>query len=237
MTALKDPLAGIVGGEVSDPFDGSATDAVAFDWHGQPRENNGRFTFGKLNSEEYKPFDGYSSSVEEEMPGICYANNVKTTLEKEAIKAYTTNSEDKEINYKVINDYLNGKINPAPEVKTKLDETIHQIDGCIQSETTRNILLYRGQDKPASFFSVGDRIINRGFTSTSISEGVAHEFAFENNGCTIGIKVPKGTKALFIGGGSSFEQDEGEMLFGRNGIITITKVEDGRVEGEFSYEK
>jgi hypothetical protein len=118
-----------------------------------------------------------------------------------------------------------------------LDETIHQIDGCIQSETTRNILLYRGQDKPASFFSVGDRIINRGFTSTSISEGVAHEFAFENNGCTIGIKVPKGTKALFIGGGSSFEQDEGEMLFGRNGIITITKVEDGRVEGEFSYEK
>ncbi|MBQ3391096.1 MAG: hypothetical protein IJG56_01665 [Clostridia bacterium] len=49
MTALKDPLAGIVGGEVSDPFDGSATDAAAFDWHGQPREDNGRFTFGKLN--------------------------------------------------------------------------------------------------------------------------------------------------------------------------------------------
>jgi hypothetical protein len=49
VTALKDPLAGIVGGEVSDPFDGTATDAAAFDWHGQPREDNRRFTFGKLN--------------------------------------------------------------------------------------------------------------------------------------------------------------------------------------------
>lgn len=47
VTSLKDPMAGI-GGEVFAPFEGPAADALTLDYPGQPREEDGKFTFGKL---------------------------------------------------------------------------------------------------------------------------------------------------------------------------------------------
>lgn len=48
-TALRDPLMGLgYGGEESAPFEGNARDEAVLDYKGQPREKNGRFTFGKL---------------------------------------------------------------------------------------------------------------------------------------------------------------------------------------------
>ena len=56
LTALRDPLMGLgfetpegeTGGEVSGPFEGTARDAIALDYPGQPREKNGRFAEGKM---------------------------------------------------------------------------------------------------------------------------------------------------------------------------------------------
>lgn len=47
VTQLRDPISGL-GGEVSDPFDVPMADSMTIDYKGQPREENGRFTFGKL---------------------------------------------------------------------------------------------------------------------------------------------------------------------------------------------
>ena len=48
-TALRDPLMGLgYGGEEPAPFEGNARDEAVLDYKGQPREKNGRFTFGKL---------------------------------------------------------------------------------------------------------------------------------------------------------------------------------------------
>lgn len=46
VTALKDPLAGIP--EDPGPFEVSVADAWTFDYPGQPREENGKFSFGKM---------------------------------------------------------------------------------------------------------------------------------------------------------------------------------------------
>lgn len=48
-TALRDPLMGLgYGGEEPAPFEGNTRDGAVLDYKGQPREKNGRFTFGKL---------------------------------------------------------------------------------------------------------------------------------------------------------------------------------------------
>ena len=46
VTALRDPLAGL--GLEEGSFEQSTGDAMALDYKGQPREKNGRFTYGKL---------------------------------------------------------------------------------------------------------------------------------------------------------------------------------------------
>ena len=54
-TALRDPLIGMgyeppeSAGEETESFEWKAKDSSAEDYKGQPREKNGRFTFGKLN--------------------------------------------------------------------------------------------------------------------------------------------------------------------------------------------
>lgn len=49
VTALRDPLAGLgYGGEEEDPFELDTGDGLTIDYKGQPREKNGRFTYGKL---------------------------------------------------------------------------------------------------------------------------------------------------------------------------------------------
>ena len=50
VTALRDPLAGLGYGEDSGGLEGAAMDEMILDYKGQPREKNGRFSFGKMNS-------------------------------------------------------------------------------------------------------------------------------------------------------------------------------------------
>ena len=47
VTSLKDPLSGL-GGSAFDPFELPVADSLTLDYKGQPQEENGRFTFGKL---------------------------------------------------------------------------------------------------------------------------------------------------------------------------------------------
>lgn len=47
VTSLKDPISGLEG-SVFDPFELPVADSLTLDYKGQPREENGRFTFGKL---------------------------------------------------------------------------------------------------------------------------------------------------------------------------------------------
>lgn len=50
VTALRDPLMGLGYGEEPEPFTQETGDAMALDYKGQPREKNGKFTYGKLNA-------------------------------------------------------------------------------------------------------------------------------------------------------------------------------------------
>ena len=60
-TALKDPLSGI-GGEVSSPFDVTVADFMTIDYKGQPRDENGKFTFGKLGGKRKSSLKKQSKS-------------------------------------------------------------------------------------------------------------------------------------------------------------------------------
>jgi len=55
VTALRDPLAGLgYGGEEAAPFEQNTGDGLTLDYKGQPREKNGRFSYGKLGGSSTK---------------------------------------------------------------------------------------------------------------------------------------------------------------------------------------
>ena len=60
-TALKDPTAGIWG-EVSGPVDVTVADFMTIDYKGQPRDENGKFTFGKLGGKRKSSLKKQSKS-------------------------------------------------------------------------------------------------------------------------------------------------------------------------------
>ena len=131
---------------------------------------------------------------------------------------------------------MNGTASFDEEDTKTLDETIKQIDSSISGKTDSNMMVYRGIAIGAGDIDVGDVISNAGFTSTSAVKDVADDFANYYGGTTISIKIPAGTKALFIGYNTGGDFDEAEVLFGRGASIKIVGKEDGAIVGELSYE-
>lgn len=197
-------------------------------------DNLGRFSSANGTAGgSFKIYDDYSSSVVEDQPQISYEERVQSYSQKEALANYT--SGHGLLNYENTNDYLNGKKKFSAEDQKQLDENIAKIDSCIKGKTDKDIMVFRGIAADINDIEVGDEILNKGYTSTATSKGIADDFANYYEGTTISVRVPKGTAALFIGYNTAGDFDETEMLFGRNAKITIVEKTGNEVIGELSY--
>lgn len=188
---------------------------------------------GKVTNSDGVEFETYEDErqVVKSNPDIAYGENVLTEEQVEAVRLYSGGG------YESINRISNGKYDYMPQ--EAIDYYKRQadiLDTAIQSETSTNMIVYRGISVSSDDIDVGDRISTQGFTSTSFSESVSRSFAGPMEvGTVFEVEVPAGTKALLLGSKSTCNW-ECEILFGRKGAITVTeKVGQGQVKGVFSY--
>lgn len=73
VTELRDPLSGI-GGEEPNPFEVAVTDRMTLDYPGQPREEDGKFSFGKMLTKEDESSKLQSSTQKVRLPDGTMAN-------------------------------------------------------------------------------------------------------------------------------------------------------------------
>ena len=116
--------------------------------------------------------------------------------------------------YQDINDFLNGKY---PDYKYG-NEIIKEIDDAMSNyELKDDIIAFKGTSKNHyESKKIGDIINMKMYNSTALNENIAKTFLSEKkNPIMLEIRVPKGTKCLYIGNNSSYEF-ESELLLGRN---------------------
>lgn len=171
----------------------------------------------------------YSSDIDDNQPSIGYDKNVNTPSKQSALAEYTAGDYDS------INSYLSGTKSFSDADKERISKTVEQIDSCITGKTDRDMMVYRGIAIDKGSLSVGDEIVNKGYTSTSAVKSVADDFANYYGGTTLSLKVPKGTEALGIGSHTNGNFDEAEVLFGRGAKIKIVEIGDDGVIGEVTY--
>lgn len=106
-----------------------------------------------------------------------------------------------------------------------------------------NIITYRGtSEKYYEGCKVGDTFEGKVFYSTSVNKDVAKAFAddateysdHESKGVLLEIKVPKGSKALYIGKNTDYKPDgytvnEYELLLSNKTKYKIEKIENGKI--------
>ncbi|AYV92563.1 Phage head morphogenesis protein [Fusobacterium necrophorum subsp. funduliforme] len=109
--------------------------------------------------------------------------------------------------YLDVNDYLLKKKNN----NNFLDKIIDTIESVMDEfETDENILAYRGiKDWHYRNIQIGDVIETGMFTSTSLSESVAKDFA---RSTVFEIEIPKGTKGIYIGRNSAYPHEREFLL-------------------------
>jgi hypothetical protein len=146
-----------------------------------------------------------------------------TPEEHHAIKQYTSTE------YAVINRYhRTGKLPDNLHYNIPDEEKIKDFSGRIDSaiakhKTTKGIHVYRGiTPEDGNSFKKGKRYTDKGFVSTSLDPGTAHFFStmdfLPGTGHVVHIKVPKGSKALYMNQQNltSAHEAEHEVLLPRN---------------------
>lgn len=191
----------------------------------------------KVTYKEYVYKNGYDYEKENEK--TLYENNVKTEAQRKALKDYAEEESKGKIsnNYENINGYYNKTKQFSKVDAESLENAAEQIESCIKGKTDKDIYTFRGIAIKSKDINVGDEILNKGFTSTSIDKTIAKDFADYYNGVLINIKVSKGTEALYIGANSGSGYNEAELLFKRNAKIIITEKNEEGIFGEIKYEK
>lgn len=199
-------------------------------------KNSGKFGSKKEEIKEIKEYKE-EKDFKNENENLLYENQIdklNDTANEAAIKEYTGYTGIG--SYENINKYLNDKIQLSDYQKNIVEKNIKLIDESIKQETKNEFYTYRGIAINENEISVGDEIINKGFTSTSVSKEIAQDFANNYNGSLIQVEVPKGTKALYIGSHSGSGFNEEELLFGRNSKIIIIKKNEKGIFGRLVYE-
>lgn len=198
-------------------------------------KESGKFGSKKEETEikEYTEEKDFKSENE----NLLYENQIdklNDTANEQALKEYTGNTGSS--SYDNINKYLNNKTELTNQQIQMVEKNIKLLDESIKEKTKNDFYTYRGIAIKANDIDVGDEIVNKGYTSTSISKGIAQEFADYYNGSVIQIEVPKGTRALYIGAHSGSGFNEEELLFGRNSKIIITRKDKKGIFGRIVYE-
>lgn len=80
----------------------------------------------------------------------------------------------------------------------------------------------------AGLLKPGSQLIDKAYMSTSTQWYTGKNFTSDVNGVFYRIRVPKGSKAAFLGEGSK-HGSEREILWGKNAPMTVLKVEMGTV--------
>lgn len=166
-------------------------------------------TYKKLNEKEINEL-GKSSD-------ICY--NKLTKNEKDAMYEYAMGG------YQDVNDYLNGKY----EGFDGINDMINDIDNSMSKYTLEdNVVSYRGTNaKYYENYDIGNTIKTNMYFSTSLNENIANTFMEDSdNPLMLEIRIPKGTKSIYIGDNTHYEF-EAELLLARNlNYKIIDKVEN-----------
>ena len=154
----------------------------------------------------------------QDLSNLCF--KAFTESEKKALDFYTDDG------YYVINDSLK-----KGDISAEIEDKIKNIEASIgRFELSEDIIVYRGTKMDYyKDVKVGDIIDAKVFYSTSFLEYIAQDFADQlNNPVMLEIKVPSGTKSLYIGYNSSVG-DEAELLLSRHLKYRVLKMEQGRL--------
>lgn len=101
-----------------------------------------------------------------------------------------------------------------------------------------NIITYRGtNEKYYKGYRVGDVFEGKVFYSTSVNQNWAKAFADDitqysddgSKGVLLEIKIPKGSKALYIGENTDYDDNEYELLLSNKAKYKIEKIENGKM--------
>jgi len=142
----------------------------------------------------------------QETSNKCY--NKLSASEKEAMYEYTMGG------YQDVNDYLNNKY----EGFDGIENMIKDIDDSMSKYNLSNdVIVFRGTD--SNFYQdykAGDIFSEKMYYSTSLNKNIAQTFADDkNNAIIVEIRVPKGTKSIYVGNNTEYEF-EAELLLARD---------------------
>ncbi|BAK55897.1 head morphogenesis protein [Candidatus Arthromitus sp. SFB-mouse-Japan] len=154
----------------------------------------------------------------QDLSNLCFKAFMES--EKDTLRFYTDDG------YSVINASLQ-----SGDISDDIWDKVKNIDDSIERfELSEDIIVYRGTKMDYyKDVKVGDIIDAKVFYSTSFLEYIAQDFADQlNNPVMLEIKVPSGTKSLYIGYNSSVG-DEAELLLSRHLKYRVLKMELGRL--------
>lgn len=141
-----------------------------------------------------------------------------------------------------INKYLREFGGDTGKFNNESKRLIENLDGAIsKSEADENVIAFRGLDLRGVLENLGiesghvkeleGRVIrDHGYVSTSISEEVAKGFCGGNTSAVLHIKIPKGSRVLFLDSMKDKYKGEAEALLPRGSSFRILKVDTS--EGE-----
>lgn len=131
--------------------------------------------------------------------------NCGTKIDCESIKTYTKSG------YKGVNTALRKGTYDQGWSKAEVDGLQKGLDKTFSNAPTvpENIVVYRGMSpRLLTGLNPGDTFIDNGYTSTTISKNASYR------GTKVQIRVPKGTKGIYIAKVSSFPNEK-ELLLNR----------------------
>lgn len=185
-----------------------------------------------------KPHDMKSSQVGYHLPDHGAKKNLQdssdsaysrmTYSEVEAVNGYTTGAHN------VLNPYLYGTYQPGDrETEHEVESIVSSIDDAIGKFNLDADLLAVSGTKAKHYrdWSVGEIRTIDGYFSTSVSRKVAEGFSRGGeNSFIISVRVPKGTRCLYIGDNTAYREPQDELLL-MHGLSykVLSKDENGMV--------
>ena len=168
-------------------------------------------TYTTLNDKGISTLQAQSDSVYNDIPSTY----------KKILNDYTTGG------YENVNEFLNGAFMPEGNNKIFINREIEILDETMSKfELKENITTFRGTNKKHyDKYNVGDTFTEKVYYSTSVKENNAKEFLSKHKGTDangdlydnsmlVEVRVPKGTKSLYVGKNGDYKQ-EYELLLSR----------------------
>lgn len=164
----------------------------------------------------YKPLNTEQIQELQQQSDDVYKNKLtkgSRFSELEAINEYTDGA------YKRINPFLYGETPRSPIERKVCEEDIKLIDSAISKFQLNHdlVVVYSGTDAHHYMsWKVGDEKEIKAYLSTSAKESIAKSFYYNTaEPLIIEIRVPKGTKCLYIGNNTKYKTKQAELLLGR----------------------